>query len=256
MQLIGIDCATDHRKVGLARGRAVGRGAPILSDVHAPSSDEDLVETLVGWLTCSRSASLLAFDAPLGWPAPLSDGLAGHRAGRAITGEPDELFSRATDRFVRARLGKRPLEVGANFIARTARAALVLLEDLRRRTGRRIPLAWARPVRTHGAIEVYPAATLKALAIDSKGYKANDPAAARRARRRLVDSLGRHVELGAHRDAAIASDHLLDAILCVLSAWHFDRGESLRPPRALNATARREGWIWVRDPDLLEASNR
>ncbi len=81
----------------------------------------------------AHSPVLLALDAPLGWPAALGVALAGHRAGGPLEHTPNRLFRRRTDDWVRSRFGKRPLEVGADLIARTAHAALALLEGLRQR---------------------------------------------------------------------------------------------------------------------------
>jgi hypothetical protein len=96
-----------------------------------------------------------------------SDAADGRRTDRrqrlsyaALGKEPNELFRRATDDDIKLRLGKRPLDVGADRIARTAAAALKLLDRLRRETGRPIPLAWTPDEDpTWRAIEVYPVAT-------------------------------------------------------------------------------------------------
>jgi hypothetical protein len=82
------------------------------------------------------------------------------------------MFRRTTDLFIQARLGKRPLDVGVDRIARTAYAALRILGTLRVELGMPIPLAWApADVSRVAAIEVYPAATLLAHRIRSIGYK-------------------------------------------------------------------------------------
>ena len=52
------------------------------------------------------------------------------------------MFRRITDVFIQTRLGKRPLDVGADRIARTAYAALAILAILRVELGIPIPLAW------------------------------------------------------------------------------------------------------------------
>lgn len=117
--VIGIDCATVDERTGVAvglwtdgnleirTGRRCGRG------VRAEEVVSRACERAVGPI-------LLALDAPLGWPVPLSDSLRGHRAGEPLAAEPSAMFSRETDRFIRAQLGKKPLEVGADRIARTA----------------------------------------------------------------------------------------------------------------------------------------
>ncbi len=99
------------------------------------------------------SARPLALDAPLGWPAVLGETLGPHIAGESLDGTPNELFRRQTDHFIKAVIGRQPLDVGADRIARTAHAALGLLEQLRQLTGQPVPLAWTphdpAPVSSH-----------------------------------------------------------------------------------------------------------
>ena len=86
--------------------------------------------------------------------------------------EPDHLFSRHTDRVVRARTGKRPLEVGADRIARAALRAVKVLGELRAETSLSLPLALTPGMPEEpSAIEVYPAATLLARGLASSGCK-------------------------------------------------------------------------------------
>ena len=244
MRLIGIDCATDPRKTGLALARLSRRGPPRIEDLLCPASEAERVDRLADWMGDAGPA-VLAVDAPLGWPAPLADALEGHRAGAHVPGPANDLFRRATDRFVKERVGKLPLDVGADRIARTAYVALDLLEALRRRTGRRLPLLWRVPGARAGAIEVYPAGTLAALGLPSSGYKREGGLKARRA---LLAALAPHVDVGGFGPAALASDDALDAVVCVVAAAAFVRGEALAPPAALGKLARREGWIWVPSP--------
>lgn len=70
-------------------------------------------------------------DAPLGWPRPLGPALSDHRAGEPIDPPADTLFHRETDGVVHRTVGKRPMEVGADRIARTARSAVELIGELR-----------------------------------------------------------------------------------------------------------------------------
>ena len=122
IHIIGVDCATQHKKVGLALGELTGQSVRLLTvDAGNPA------EIISAW--CERATPrLIALDAPLGWPIALAEGLKSHSAGQPLEVSPDELFNRATDRAIEERLGKKPLEVGANLIARTAVSALVLLQ--------------------------------------------------------------------------------------------------------------------------------
>jgi len=216
--ILGVDCATKPHKVGLARAH-VRDGDWYLTDTQVCSAAESPVEVLARWIAQDPDC-LLALDAPLGWPSALSAALPSHRAGQPVRGEAETLFNRATDRFVRASLGKRPLDVGADRIARTALATLELLKTLRERT--------AAPLLAHD--------------VDARAYKAVDASDARLAVERLID---RRLTTERAFDAQTANDNVLDAVLCIVSGLDFIAGASSGPSD--RDTAEREGWIWVRD---------
>jgi hypothetical protein len=173
---------------------------------------------------------LIGLDAPLGWPRPLAASLIDHHAGQGLPTGANQLFARATDRVIRERLGKQPLEVGANFIARTAVAALALLDELRELTGHPIPLAWevseAEPWR---AIEVYPAATRIAHGVRDQGGN--------------LEGLDPLLDCTAVEPAQLANADAVDACVCALAASDFLLGRAV-PPDDLE-TAVSEGWIWA-----------
>lgn len=239
--VVGIDCAVAPERVGLALGRVAGGRTRLLQACRA-SRSEPPVEIAVRWIRAAEPPVLLALDAPLGWPAPLGERLAAHRAGEALEGEANVLFRRATDVFVKQRLGKQPLDVGADRIARTAHAALGLLSALRHRLNHPIPLAWHPAFDGLAVIEVYPAATLKAYGISSRGYKRKAAV-----RHRMLEAL-RPVMMLSETDTLGTSDHTLDAALCVLAAGDFLEGRAYAPPESKSGLAHREGWIWIRDP--------
>lgn len=244
--IVGVDwAASDLGKCGLALGTLSPTGLALEAVLTAAEAG-GAAPVIAEWL--SRDArALLAIDAPLGWPAGLSRGLACHEAGSALgpASGAGAFFTRETDRSVKAAHGKTPLEVGADRIARTAYSALALLEEVRRTTGRALDLAWS-PARG-GVLEVYPAATLKVLSGGGRlpPYKKPEDLPARR---KIVKALAREVRLSrAHVRRAHGSDHLLDAIACVVAGADFARGLATPPTDAHRSLARREGWIWVRD---------
>lgn len=244
VSIIGIDCATQPRKVGVARGVFEG-GKGRIEEAILPSSGSKLVETIVRWVK-GWPSTLMALDAPLGWPAQMGAELSGHQAGAGIGTEADRLFHRETDEFIYRKFGKRPLEVGANLIARTALAALNLLEDVRRESGNEILLAWEPGLFTGiYAIEVYPAVTLRAHEIKLDGYKSRDREGARR---RFLRELGQVIALPADPSLLETNQDVLDAAICVLAGVDFLRGEVHRPTDL--ELAKKEGWIWVRNPSL------
>jgi hypothetical protein len=159
-----------------------------------------------------------------------------------LTVSANDLFRRATDRFVKARLGKQSLDVGADRIARTAHAALKLLADVRQRAGLPIPMAWSPSYSERvAAIEVYPAATLIANGIPDTGYKKKDKIAERKA---ILGDLERILQLPDDRAAMELSADALDAAVCVLAGLDFLRGDAYKPEDP--ELAKHEGWIWVR----------
>lgn len=242
-QVVGIDCARVPKKIGLARGR-IEQGARVLIDAHKCRTLDEIRDTIVGWIN-SHEPTLLALDAPLGWPAPLGAGLARHTAGEQLPGKAHDLFRRETDRFIRDLLGKQPLDVGADRIARTAHAALVLLEEIRRASGLALPLAWTPGLlASSAAIEVYPAATLIALGHSAARYKGKQH---REGRETLVGELGAEVAISEDLAERLSTDvDLLDAAVCVVAGFDFLDGRAVCPPDL--ALARKEGWIWTRPP--------
>jgi predicted nuclease with RNAse H fold len=226
-------------KVGIALASIDDSNCRIL-DARRCSANDLPADAVSAWHN-DGSLSVIALDAPLGWPVALSNALHDHFAGEAIFAGADQLFRRATDKDIYRRLGKQPLDVGANFIARTAKAALGLLDELRTRTGEPIPLAWKMtvPERT-SAIEVYPAATIRSSALPVVDYKKPSQSDGRR---RIIEALPGWFDITAVREAVTESSDVLDAVLCILAAVDFCHGRAV-PPTDENL-ALKEGWIWA-----------
>ncbi len=243
--VIGVDCATKPESIGLARAVRADTGWR-LTEVVDGSRRLDPAATVVAWLEDTPRA-LVALDAPLGWPRALGASLVDHDAGDSLRYDADELFSRDADRHVHALYGKKPLEVGAGWIARTAVAALGLLHEVRARTGHRVPLLWdPSESQAAAAIEVYPAATLRAHGVRAGGYKKD---ASGPGRASVGDLLARTMVLSDGFDATIRTDDAIDAALCVLAGIDVASGRAIAPSGEQLAAARREGWIWVARPE-------
>ena len=252
MRIIGVDFSSSPGDTGLARATVSRNGETwqaTLECVLKASNSRRPVKIVKDWLHGQTSA-LIAIDAPLGWPDGMRKTLPWHTAGNRIWTDDKRFFRRETDRRISEDPGKEPLEVGANLIARTAYWALQFLGDLRRETGRDIPLAWdPERIRAMSAIEVYPAATLKAHSLPCKGYKGADAAEVRNS---IVNGLEQKVEERAwklegikeQRERLLNNDDKLDAVVCVLAAVDFLRGAA-RPPDDRDE-AKREGWIWCK----------
>lgn len=235
--LIGIDCATVPQKTGLALGELRDGKVHILC-WRTGTKNEPPATIVTDWLH-DRDKALIALDAPLGWPLALGKHLRIHSAGVPLRADPDQLFSRATDRETEERLGKRPLEVGANLIARTAVAALKLLDEIRQRTNPRrpIPLAWEpEEAEQWRAIEVYPAATF----IGDIGHDVRNCEGSLEVLKELDDLL----DWSAVPDLK-ESKHAVDAAVCALAAADFLCGRAIPPKPQDQKTACIEGWIWA-----------
>lgn len=239
--IIGIDCAVDERNVGVAIGDYADG---ICSVVRLLDHDKSgSVCTFVTDHVRRSQRTLLALDAPLGWPSELGEALVRHVARAGIGIRSELLFRRATDRFVKERFGKQPLDVGADRIARTALAALGLLEEIRHATGLEIPIAWTPAYSGKAAaIEVYPAGSLISHGLPSSGYKKPEQVAIRQ---QILRGLEDVVRLDTDLASAKANPDTLDAIVCVLAGRDFLAGKALSPNNAVGG-AKKEGWIWIK----------
>jgi predicted nuclease with RNAse H fold len=252
-RIIGVDYSTDDCKVGVALAASDDDGLR-LQDVTIGGRGRSPRSIVQEWLTDSEDAVLIAIDAPLGWPRPLSTSLESHSAGSAIDTPADDMFRRATDMFIKDKI-KTPLDVGADKIARTAHAALRLLGELRDALGVAIPLAWnPADVTDHAVIEVYPASTLIAHGIPPSGHKPSRfslPSYKKKEkvqqRREIVEALRKRMTIP-ERDAENlwSNDDMLDAAVCALAAQDFITGRAAAPPD--RCRAEREGWIWTALP--------
>lgn len=242
VNVVGIDCATDPRNVGYAFGRFFG-GCTVVEHVAVGTADLSPVRAITDWLDSCSGPTLIALDAPLGWPAPLAEALQNHEAGQPLPTEANRLFRRETDRVIRERTGKQSLDVGADRIARTAHAGLKLLGELRSDLSDSIPLASTVPTTGRHAIEVYPAATLAAHRIDARGYKA---ASGKKQREQIFWEVEKRITVRAMIPDLDRGSDGIDAVLCVLAAHDFLLGTAIAPDE--ETPYRTEGWIWVRDP--------
>ena len=242
--VIGVDCATDPRKVGLAWGMWDGAVCEI-REIQAASAEISPASWIVERVIAHRRCQcLLALDAPLGWPAAFGVSLAEHNAGQPIHTRPADFFRRATDDFIARSIGRRPLDVAAERIARTALSALHLVAQVSGRLGTDIPLVWGQDLPCGlGAVEVYPAALLQVLGLPASGYKETQQLAVRE---QILAGLAGSVRLPADPSLALADADVLDAIICVAAGADFLAGRSM-PPEDLGL-AQKEGWIWVRQP--------
>ena len=237
--IIGVDCAVDPRKVGLALSRIVD-GKLTVIEAMAGSSANLPVDVIGRWIDTDM-ISLIAIDSPLGWPQSMGHLLSKHQAGNALPIDAHDLFRRETDQFIRQEIGKQTLDVGADHIARTAHAAVKLIDELRNLTGKSLPLCWDHSrINEDAIIEVYPAGTLHACKLPCTGYKGKHI----EERSSLIKQLLPLINLDRVKAKILEDDDVLDAVICTLCGFDFLQGRSIPPADV--ALARKEGWIWVR----------
>ena len=262
--LIGVDCATEPNKTGLARAEFDGEGCSLL-DVKMGSNRLRPASQICEWIS-DDSPTLIALDAPLGWPDSFGNKLTRHKAGQPIKGTCLEtFFNRETDRIVHKYVnkckGNKPFEVGADKIARASFVALEIIENVRRSQKReKLDVLVSRPRNLPNrkipslkkgaqAIEVYPAATLKMYGYTYEGYKKNSEKN-KQNREKILDSLSGYFQSGikeCHRDCMLKKADALDAVVCILAGLDFLKGKARGPESALERTrAEKEGWIWVK----------
>jgi len=241
MLIVGLDAATEPKRFGYAIAEKSSSYVRVLdAGVLRSKHSENILSDVIAPKLQSADKALIAIDAPLGWPAGAGNALQGHVAGAPLRVAPDQLFHRVTDEFVRSKTRKRPLEVGADRIARAAHAALNALHRLREETRLPLPLVWTPHFHGIGVIEVYPAASLISWGIAQDGYKKDG-----RIRQSIAKDLKARVE--GLLEHAIEPVDAFDAVLCTLAAADFLDGNAWMPEDIV--AARKEGWIWFRRND-------
>ncbi|MFW5695206.1 MAG: DUF429 domain-containing protein [Alkalispirochaeta sp.] len=266
VRIIGWDAAVDPRNTALSLVRydapgelnhssREGRRTAVVEAHVAPQNNEELVGTVVGWLG-GEVPTLLCVDAPLGWPHRMPVMLADHLAGDGISVTADELFRRITDIDVRRRVGKTPLDVGADRIARTALATLNALDSIRAQGERRIDAVTdirdpRRDAQTVLLLESYPAGWFASEGVATRGYR---PPAAKDQRRDLLSLVedrlavsGITLTVRPERSVLLRRADDLDAFVCTLNGIDYLLGRCPAPGAAAREVARREGWIWCKD---------
>lgn len=249
INIIGIDCATNPTDVGIAFGR-FSNGHTVVERVEQGSRREEPTAIVAALIEEQDGPTLLALDAPLGWPKALAEELPDHAAGREFKASANSLFRRSTDMFIREKIRKQSLDVGADRIARTAYSALNLLNRLSQVLGRDIKLAWEPTFNGIRVIEVYPAATLIAHGIDTRGYKSKSGKAERQ---RVIADLKLRMTVSTDIPSIEKKSDSVDAVTCVLAGQDFLSGLAFPPPD--DTPVVREGWIWVRRPDAQPSAS-
>ncbi len=241
---IGIDAAAADVNTGL-----VALETDPMQIRHVAIGKEKPVDELLNlWLADHSGPVMACIDAPLGWPAAFSDILATHQAGMPITIDKGQFFPRITDKLVHQKLGKRPLEVTANYIARTAHRALQLIGVLNQSINGTFQLFLdSGKIPYYGLAETYPAGWLISEQYNHKGYKKSEAM-----REEILESIEQRYSLAialAHRRRIIQWEHTFDALLCCLCGVDILQQRCLAPedldiPKKI---AQKEGWVWFKE---------
>ena len=286
-RIIGIDCAADPRNIAVASavgdGEELTVGEVFFGERGRDDSRTDRLKSLATRITDlipTGVRTLLALDAPLGWPVALRRALAAEGTAGTAAGIPEEaredanhMFRRCTDRFVALATGKTPQSVGASLVASVTHTALRLIDMIADDCGDRVsmthtPLDDPDKFRENvHLIEVYPALAgprffadpslgdWRAVAGKLKKFKKESDwnTVAKQLQECLqivCDPLPHEVE----NDRRRLSDHGLDAILCAWTGQQFLQRKCVSPQRAeveiTDQDLEREGWIWF-DAELL-----
>lgn len=223
MRFLGVDLASQPKNTSVA----VLDGTTL---VHlASQADDDTIVEL------AADCDATGIDAPFGWPDAFVDVVTAHHRGDSpATATPQELQLRRTDLVVAELTGKRPLSVSTDRIGVVALRAICILERLAGTGVGRDGSA--------GVFETYPGGAVAAWALVDRSYKRTDSGPERR---KIVDALADHLELGVHAEQMIESDDDLDAVLCAAIAGLAVAGDTHTPAEADEARAKREGWIHI-----------
>ena len=229
---VGVDFAAQAKDTWAAIGTVRSKGRFKITEIRGNISDEDMVAI------AGAGHQVIAIDAPFGWPDGFVSFVEKYHMGR--TPRPVERIDfrfRMTDKDIHDRFRKWPLSVSTDRLGIVAHRLTSLLSRL---TDCDVPPFWKNG-RTTTIIEVYPAATLLALGLSTKGYKAEGKV--RGSMLRKLDAAGLEIPLDL-AELCIASDDALDAAVCALTAHLYSLGETVGHP-AGDMLIRQEGWIFA-----------
>jgi hypothetical protein len=179
------------------------------------------------------AADVIGIDAPFGWPLDFVNAVDAWPFEEWNGEIRDRLRLRSTDRFVHGIAGLTPLSVSSDRIALPAMRAMALL-------------------KRHGVTdrsgdgrfyEVYPAGSLAAWNLPSRGYKKQSEGLT--ARERIRAGLLEQLPWLEVPDAYADNADDLDALVASLTARAAFQGLTHLPPRADKGIAIQEGWIHI-----------
>jgi predicted nuclease with RNAse H fold len=241
VHVLGIDLAASPATTGVVLLEPGNDGSWRARSAGPPADDDHLVEL-------ARGAIAVGVDAPLGWPDAFVEAVARHHELGRWPGTVDRssLTHRVTDHRTKPTVGRLPLSVSADLLGVVGMRCALLQQ-------RWADEVWERPAPRDGSrvlSETYPAAAFAAWGIASRGYKARQrPLEASAVRDSILRTLTQRtngwLEIDGIAHDCVASDHVLDALVCALVAVAVRAGSTTRPEAGDRAVARREGWIHI-----------
>ncbi len=244
VRILGVDLAAQPKSTGCVVLALHPDGRWRAHELDGRADDDRLVAAAAG-------VDVIGIDTPLGWPRAFVAAVTAHEGFGPWPGGVDRrpLTHRVTDHLVVSAGQGRPLSVSADRIGSPAMRGALLQH-------RWATEVWGAPEPRDGTgrlIETYPAASLRAWGIEAKGYKRAGAAAAAGARevragivRHLAETLGEWLDLDPVVDRCVASDHVLDGLLCCLTVVAARAGATTVPVDPAHVEAARvEGWIHV-----------
>lgn len=248
MRALGIDLAAQPASTGLVRLAPVSANRWRATVVDGPADDDGIV-------AAAQEVDVIGVDAPVGWPVDFVEAMRAHAASERWPGTTDRsrLTHRDTDRVARELCGRWPLSASADRLGSVAMRCALLQTRL-------ADEVWETPAPRDGSgplVEVYPAGALAMWEIESRGYKsARNPSEASAVRAQVLDRIASDtaawLDLDPVREAGVASDHILDALLCALNAVATTTGATHRPTAEQREVALVEGWIHLPARPLAE----
>ena len=227
MMSLGIDLASQETNTAACSIEWLGDRA-IVQSISMGLSDSQLDVMIAG-------ADVVGIDAPFGWPAAFAAGVAQWDHEEWTDTLRDRWRFRVTDHHAKAHLGRWPLSVSSDLIALPAMRAMALLH----RHG-----VTDRSGGDGRFFEVYPAASLHAWGLASRGYKGKKDDAPEK-RREIFCGLGDRMPWFEGSEPCLADDNLLDALVAAITARQAAQGMTGWPDSSEKQIAVQEGWIHI-----------
>ncbi len=237
MVTLGIDLSSQQANTAACLIKWRTDGSVEIADPEKGCDDGKLHELIA-------QATIVGIDAPFGWPAAFTAGVADWTATRWTGDETLQkaLRLRTTDIAVHMVTKITPLSVSTNLISLPGMRAMALL----RHFGVTDKSGAGRDAQGRQYFEVYPAGSLKQWDLRHNGYKPGSKvtkAEALNRRRDMLEKLRQRLPRIQIPDAYAETDHSFDALIASLTARAAALGRTIPPDDTQRALATTEGWI-------------